>query len=241
MLRYIINWGLLITLSERWHSDTNTFHLATGEITVTPEDYYRILQILVVGALLPYEQTEEGGTEALRWILQDDLICGYEIPWQGFIDFDYAPLPLVLTGFVGGLLCLDRRSKGLAVGWGLVLEDMVTQGRQFAWGSCMLAHLYKDLHQVVYLGYNILLAGVTLLQVWAWEHIPVVRPLADKDRPVGRAYAYGYTGIVVQCKLGKLEHWRRVVDDIDTVVWRPYMECEVWVEDGIEMSYVYMF
>lgn len=82
----------------------------------------------------------------------------------------------------------------------------------------MLAHLYKEIHQVVYLGYSSLLAGVTLLQVWVWEHIPIERPLVDRDRPVGRAYTYGYTSIVVQRKLGKLEHWQRVLDDIDTVI-----------------------
>lgn len=46
-----------------------------------------------------------------------------------------------------------------------------------------------------------------------------MRPLADKDRPVGCAYAYGYRGLVVQRKLGKLEHWRKVLDDIDMVTW----------------------
>lgn len=43
MARYIINKGLLTALVERWHSDTNTFHLATGNIIVTPKDCYRIL------------------------------------------------------------------------------------------------------------------------------------------------------------------------------------------------------
>lgn len=76
---------------------------------------------------------------------------------------DYAPLPLVLARFIGGFLCFDCRSKGLSVGWGLVLEDMVTQGYRFTWGSAMLAHLYRDLHEVVYLGYDSLSAGVTLL------------------------------------------------------------------------------
>lgn len=51
----------------------------------------------------------------------------------------------------------------------------------------MLAHLYRDLHEVVYLGYDSLSASVTLLQVWCWEHILVARPLADRDRPVGCA------------------------------------------------------
>lgn len=67
-----------------------------------------------------------------------------------------------------------------------------------------------------------------------------MRPLADRDRPIGWAYAYGYIGIVVQRKLGKLEHWRRVLDDIYMIIWRPYMDCEVCVEDGLEMPYVYM-
>lgn len=65
MPQYIINQGLLTALAERWHSDKNTFHLAMSEITVTPKDCYHILQIPIIGALLPYEKTEEGGTEAL--------------------------------------------------------------------------------------------------------------------------------------------------------------------------------
>lgn len=78
MPRYTINQGLLTTLVERWHGDTNTFHLVTGEMTVTPEDYYRIP---MVGDFLPYEKTEEGGMEALRRVFQDDHIIGYEISW----------------------------------------------------------------------------------------------------------------------------------------------------------------
>lgn len=74
MPRFTVNRGLLTALVERWHSDTNTFHFDTGEMTVTPEDCYRILRIPVVGALLPYEQSEECGTEALRHIFQDDSL-----------------------------------------------------------------------------------------------------------------------------------------------------------------------
>lgn len=62
----------------------------------------------------------------------------------------------------------------------------------------------------------------------------------DRDRLVGCAYTYGYRGLVVQRKLGKLEHWGRILDDIDMVVWRPYTGCEVWAEDGLEMPYVFM-
>ncbi|GLJ17130.1 hypothetical protein SUGI_0296410 [Cryptomeria japonica] len=39
------NMGLLTALVERWHSETCTFHLPMGEMIVTLEDVYRILQI----------------------------------------------------------------------------------------------------------------------------------------------------------------------------------------------------
>lgn len=81
MPQYIINWGLLIALVERWHNDMNTFHLATSEIIVDRKDYYQILWIPVIGALFPYEKTREDGIEILRWIFHDDQIYGYEIPW----------------------------------------------------------------------------------------------------------------------------------------------------------------
>lgn len=79
------------------------------------------------------------------------------------MDLDYAPLLSVLAGFIGRFLCPDRRSKGFSVGWGLVLEEMVTQGWRFAWGSAMLAHLYRGLHELVYLSYGSVSAGMTLL------------------------------------------------------------------------------
>ena len=37
------NHGLLTVLAERWHSEHNTFHLPTGEASITLEDVYRIL------------------------------------------------------------------------------------------------------------------------------------------------------------------------------------------------------
>lgn len=81
MPQYTINRDLLTTLAERWHSEHNTFHLPTGEITVTPEDVYLILRILVIGHIVYYDLYEQGDTDAVRRVFHDDQICGYDIPW----------------------------------------------------------------------------------------------------------------------------------------------------------------
>lgn len=47
----------------------------------------------------------------------------------------YEPLALVFAGFIGGFLCPKFRLKGVSVGWGLVLEMMIIEGRRYAWGS----------------------------------------------------------------------------------------------------------
>lgn len=66
--QYRINMGLLTTQAKRWHSDHNTFHLLTWEMTVTLKDVYHILQILVMGKIFVYGRVEQGGTNALHRI-----------------------------------------------------------------------------------------------------------------------------------------------------------------------------
>jgi len=43
---------MLTTLMERWDSNSNTFHLSTGEMTVTLEDVYRITRLPIRGKLV---------------------------------------------------------------------------------------------------------------------------------------------------------------------------------------------
>jgi hypothetical protein len=114
----------------------------------------------------------------LRRIFHDNQIARYFISWAEMID-RYAPLPSILASFIGGVLCPDHRSKGFAVGWGCVLESMVMQGTQYAWGTCMLAHLYDELHHIVYSSGRSLAVGCSLLQIWPWEHFAIIQPLIE--------------------------------------------------------------
>lgn len=111
-----INQGLLTALAERWHSDHNTFHLHIGKMTITPKDVWHILRIPILGDNVVHDSLEQGKTDALYKVFQDDTICGYKIPWCEMVDA-YATLPSVLISFIRGFLCPNHRSKGLFVGW----------------------------------------------------------------------------------------------------------------------------
>lgn len=43
---------MLTALMERWDPNSNTFHVLTGEITVTLEDIYRITRLPIRGRLV---------------------------------------------------------------------------------------------------------------------------------------------------------------------------------------------
>lgn len=126
--RSLINWGLLIALAERWHSEHNTFHLPMGEMRVTPKDVYQIFCIPLMGELVYYDLSKQGGTNVLCLVFEDGEIGGYDIVWQEMLELGYATLHIVLARFIGGFLCLNHKSKGLSVGWDHLLEQMVTQG-----------------------------------------------------------------------------------------------------------------
>lgn len=49
-----------------------------------------------------------------------------------------------------------------------------------------------------------------------------------------------YSGMMSQPHLGKLEWWRRALDDLDAVIWRAYLECEPWDDDAEALPYVFM-
>lgn len=45
--------------------------------------------------------------------------------------------------------------------------------------------------------------------------------------------------ITSQPQIGRLEHWHRVIDEIDIVIWRPYCDCEQWEDDAVDLPYTF--
>ncbi|XP_059073796.1 uncharacterized protein LOC131874436 [Cryptomeria japonica] len=83
-----VNRGLLSALVERFHLEHNTFHLLIGEMTITPEDVYRILRIPFSGGRVDYDSSPQVVITALHrmttrilvWLGEDigDVSCSAE-------------------------------------------------------------------------------------------------------------------------------------------------------------------
>ncbi|XP_052723805.1 protein MAIN-LIKE 1-like [Vigna angularis] len=50
--------GLIVALSERWHIETNTFHLPIGEMTVTLDDVMNLLHLSIMGQFCEVKELE---------------------------------------------------------------------------------------------------------------------------------------------------------------------------------------
>lgn len=76
-----VNIGLLTSLVARWHSETPSFHLPTGEATVTLKDVWHILCIPIHGERVIFNPSI--GMDALcrlfKWELDDIEVTKREI------------------------------------------------------------------------------------------------------------------------------------------------------------------
>jgi len=127
------NRGLLTAVVERFHSEDGTFNFPTGEMTVTLEDVYLILHLPVMGELVEYDAQRDVGLTECQRVFDDPELVGQVIPWQDIYDcYDY--FPGIVAGLIGGVVCPDRRSHGFPIGWGRIMERMLTEGTRYAWG-----------------------------------------------------------------------------------------------------------
>jgi len=57
------------------------------------------------------------------------------------------------------------------------MEGMFSYGTRYAWAEYVLGQLYHYLHDCAYMFGASMSVGVTVLHVWAYEHILVMRLL----------------------------------------------------------------
>ncbi|XP_059068551.1 protein MAINTENANCE OF MERISTEMS-like [Cryptomeria japonica] len=237
-----VNHGLLSAIVERFHPEHNTFHLPTEEMTITPEDVYRILRIPFAGGGIDYDSSPQRGITELRRVFHDDTLIVGSITWDDMLSRYGAQFSVacVLAGIIGCFVMPDRGQQGFLCGWGRMLDMLVTRPRRLGWGSYLLAHMYHEMHEIAYRKAKSMVVGLLVLQIWAWEHILVCRPIVEDLKLPHQPIVYQYAGFMTQPHLGKTDYWRRQLDDLITVVWRPYRGLEEWNDWRRERKVMFM-
>ena len=71
--------GLLCAFVERWHAETNSFHLPVGEMTITLDDVSNLLHLPIVGHFYTQETLDSDSTnDLLVESLRVDRALAYE-------------------------------------------------------------------------------------------------------------------------------------------------------------------
>ncbi|KAG9449885.1 hypothetical protein H6P81_009850 [Aristolochia fimbriata] len=160
---YRVQWlrldkSLITALVERW-SETNTFHLANGEMTVTLEDVAVLLRLRVDGdavtgltrgdwmelarVFLGVELSPGsfwGGRLSLSWIKGRFLFCLDDAPEEVIQQHVRA----YLLHLVGATIFSDGSARGVHMAYLALFEDFEAAER-YSWGAATLSFLYRDL------------------------------------------------------------------------------------------------
>lgn len=110
MLDICVNHELLSALVKRFYSEHNTFHLPTREMTITPEDVYRILRIPFSSGRVDYDSSTQVGITTLHMVFQDDNLIVRSISWDALMSRHGGRFPIacVLVGLMGYFVMPDK-------------------------------------------------------------------------------------------------------------------------------------
>ncbi|XP_062212493.1 uncharacterized protein LOC133913377 [Phragmites australis] len=239
--RVQLDHALLNALVERWRRETQTFHLRFGEMTVLLKDVAILTGLRVHGApvtgptdcnwerlciqLLGQEPPQiKGGSINIAW-LHDTFKNLPEGANQS--DIEYATRAYILYQ-IGCSLFPDPSGTRVHLRYLALLRNFDASG-EMAWGAAVLAHLYRELGKASMKGKANCCAFLTLLQIWAWEHIQICCPerLENKaltnDQPLGCRWNVPFKN---RENVRSMDHefYRHGLDTISDcqITWDPY-------------------
>ncbi|KAJ3675493.1 hypothetical protein LUZ60_004535 [Juncus effusus] len=193
---------LISALQEHWRSETHTFHLPVGEMTITLDDVSCLLGMRTDGEAMCLNNKD------VDWKGKVTQLLGKEIPelefkgkgrskillkrtWlkNNFSDLKIdAPEQKVeqycrayMLALCGDVLFTEASGDCVSALPLLLLQDMSVLDR-WAWGSGALAYLYRALCKGTHKKRKNMGGCIMLLQLWAWEHIAVGRPVSKDVR-----------------------------------------------------------
>ncbi|XP_028090313.1 protein MAIN-LIKE 1-like [Camellia sinensis] len=234
---------------ERWHPETNTFHMLDGGMTVTLDVVRTILGIPVTGMALScpkltrYEAAELvnaslgvpvndafaelvqscGKSMKLEWL----RIGFYEVNDTNDANFiEYAARAYLLY-LLGCTLFADKSGIRVPVAYLHMLTN-IDAVSSYAWGAAALAFLYKQLGLASRAGVKQIVGYLKLLEAWIYEHFRLGRPhlnlpYSDEQPRVCRWSPWrdgGFTEDHLQILRDQLDMLRA-----NEMEWDPYRLC----------------
>ncbi|XBI65482.1 hypothetical protein VPH35_045316 [Triticum aestivum] len=185
--------ALITALVERWRPETHSFHLASGEMTVTLQDVAMLFALPIDGRPVCSSTDHDYGQMVLDCLGHDPRV--QSMPGKSFLHYkwlkkhfyelpegaDDHTVQRHVRAYILSLLCGVLFPDGtgrMSLIYLPLIADLSLVGT-YSWGSAALAFLYRALcsaassHNMKNIGGSLL-----LLQLWSWEHSHVGRPLA---------------------------------------------------------------
>nr|XP_040251906.2 serine/threonine-protein phosphatase 7 long form homolog [Aegilops tauschii subsp. strangulata] len=206
-----LNAPLVSALANRWRPETHSFHLRTGEMTVTLEDVSLITGLAIDGMPLCMSTDSDGWREQMIALIgmapteaeadveegeekkkRERKAAGAAFTW---IQTHFATCPLDATDdviqtharvymwyVVSRTFFPDSTGKNAPWMW---LKALTVFDSKWSWGSATLAYLYRQLDDACCRITDSAGIGgnMLLLSVWSWERLPVGRPKSVRFNP----------------------------------------------------------
>ncbi|KAM0874391.1 hypothetical protein ACQ4PT_037466 [Festuca glaucescens] len=185
--------ALITALVERWRPETHSFHLASGEMTVTLQDVAMLFALPIDGRPVCSTTDHDYGQMVVDCLGHDPR--GPSMPGKSFLHYkwlkkhfyelpeeaDEQTVQRHVRAYILSLLCGVLFPDGtgrMSLIYLPLIADLSLVGT-YSWGSAAVAFLYRALCSVAS-SHNIKNIGgsLLLLQLWSWEHSHVGRPLA---------------------------------------------------------------
>ncbi|KAL5137356.1 Protein MAIN-LIKE 1 [Glycine soja] len=198
--------GLISAFVERWHSETSTFHLPVGELTITFDDVSSILHLPITGAFHSFHALS---TEDARFLLTELLEVSAEEA--------RAETTLTRGAYSATYVHVVHLDAS---------RDLAHSGG-YAWGVAALVHMYDQLDEACRTTTRQLAGYLTLFQCWIYEHFPSVHQCVTDDTYqetsprasrwlTSKAHMKGITGAPYRARCDGLT--------VTDVSWLPYAE-----------------
>ncbi|CDP12451.1 unnamed protein product [Coffea canephora] len=244
-----VDHDLINALVERWRQETHNFHLPVmGEATVTLQDVEVLwgLRVDVLPVTLVHRRRNLAERKQLIYDIlgywpEDNMLNHDRLKITSISQRLSTPLPanasdvmvrqyarMYILILLGGLLFADSGQNLVSLNWLAYVRDLDAM-RQYSWGAATLACLYSQMCHASRVSAITTGGPFLLLQFWAWERIPVIRPdvlpfSEMGDFPRGGRWAAKRTGIDPSSQSSIHYREQLALLRMDQFIWMPYTD-----------------